>query len=195
MNQPYGYIYLIIDHLHNKVYVGQSHRLANKYLKNYYGSGIVIANIKRKRKHHLKKRILGYCNTPEELDEAEKICIEFYDAANPVYGYNIITERYNKDGYNCKLSTKEKISLANKGHKHSEETKQIIKEKRKQQTFTLETRNKMGQAHIGLKYKKHKLNHGNKGKKHSDATKKKYSLAKMGNTYRHDHCVKTKDMK
>lgn len=189
MNQHYGYIYLIKDHFTNKVYIGQSSRLNQKHINNYYGSGALIKLIP---KHHLQKIILGFCDTIDELDEAEKLCIEFYHSNNSIYGYNLTKQRKSPTGYKCKESTKIKIGLANKGHKHSEKTKRIIKEKRKQQTFTQETCIKIGEAHKGKKYQKHTLQHGNKGKKHSVETRKKYSLAKTGNTYRHDHSMKQK---
>lgn len=83
----YGYVYLIKDCFTKKVYVGQSCRLKNQ--NSYFGSGKIILRIIKKRKHHLEKRILGFCDSKEELDEAEKICIEFFDARNFIYGYNI----------------------------------------------------------------------------------------------------------
>jgi hypothetical protein len=84
----YGYVYLTKDHLTNKIYIGQKKGVHNN-TKNYFGSGIIIRNIKKKRPQHLSKIVLGCCETPEELNEAEKICIEFFDAQNPIYGYNI----------------------------------------------------------------------------------------------------------
>ena len=43
----FGYIYLIIDHYKNKIYIGQS---TNLKIENYFGSGIII---KIKLKIHL----------------------------------------------------------------------------------------------------------------------------------------------
>jgi len=112
----YGYIYTTYDHFHNKIYVGK--RVKSKDIKSYYGSGIIICRIIKKRKHHLEKRILGYCETKEELDEAEKICIEFFDAQNPVYGYNLSpggTGGPLRQGMKSSQETCNKISYALKG--------------------------------------------------------------------------------
>lgn len=107
----YGYVYLIKDHLTKKIYIGQKVGDAQKTL-NYFGSGALIKPIIKERKHHLEKRILGYCETQEELNEAEKICVKFFDAQNPIYGYNI------SEGPICSF----------KGHKHSNKSKQQISE-------------------------------------------------------------------
>lgn len=106
----YGYIYLTKDLWTNKIYIGKH---VCKTQKNYYGSGIIIRQIIKKRKHHLEKRILGYCDTKEELNEMEKICIEFYNSTNPLYGYN--------------------LSFGGEGHKlhHTQETKDKISKKLK----------------------------------------------------------------
>lgn len=132
----YGYIYLIHDSFTNKVYIGQK-KGTPENTQNYFGSGKTIKQIIKKRKHHLSKRILGCCKTKEELDDAEKICIEFYYSNVVQYGYNI------SDGPVCSFSghihskkSKQKISLAISGDKngfygkkHSQKTITQIKQK------------------------------------------------------------------
>lgn len=81
-------IYLIKDRLHNRCYVGQKKGQIEKS-KDYFGSGKIISKICLKRKHHLEKIILGYCGTRETLNEAEKVCIEFYQSNDKRYGYNL----------------------------------------------------------------------------------------------------------
>jgi hypothetical protein len=116
----YGYIYLIKDHYTNKVYIG---KCKGNHLNTllYYGSGLLIKRIINKRGlKHLEKIILGYCKTKQELNEAEKYCIEFYRARDKKYGYNIaegglggayLDTHPNKDVI-CK-----KISNSHKGKK------------------------------------------------------------------------------
>lgn len=164
-----GLIYLTIDHYNNKVYVGQQ---TNKKL-NYLGSGKIIKSVIKKRKHLLEKRILGYCETKEELDLAEQECIKFYDAQNPIYGYNITA---GGEGHKKQHSdeTKQKIRMSLLGHKRSLES---IK---KQSVSNLgQKRPKIRLAHLGKKRgpmseeTKLKISFGNKGKKRSAEVKAK----------------------
>ncbi len=85
---PYGLIYKITDS-NKKVYIGQTTKIFDD---NYFGSGTIIRNIIKKHgKKNLKKEILGYCFSKEELDECEKECIDFFDSRNRIYGYNLKT--------------------------------------------------------------------------------------------------------
>ncbi len=84
----YGYIYTTYDHFHNKIYVGRRKGHESESL-NYFGSGLIISRIIKRRKYHLEKRILGYCETKEELIKAETECIKFFNATNELYGYNL----------------------------------------------------------------------------------------------------------
>jgi len=209
MNQPYGYIYLIYDHFHNKVYVGQSKRL--KYINSYLGSGKIIQNIANARPQHLEKRILGYCNTKEELNKAEKICIEFYNARNRIYGYNISLggEVWGEYGHAQTLNTRQKISstlkakgcspwckgkklsqeiklkmsIARKGKKRSLEACRHISEGQKGKTLSEETKRKIGKANTGRKQTpEEKLSRSlaNKGKQNRLGTQNKNKRRDFG---------------
>lgn len=69
----YGYVYIVKDHLTKKVYIGQ--HICNG-CENYYGSGTVITRVVKKWKHHLEKRIIGYCDTKEKvLQRVEQIIV------------------------------------------------------------------------------------------------------------------------
>lgn len=108
----YGYIYLILDQKHNKLYIGQKKGLVEKSHK-YYGSSIIIKNIIKTRGHYfLKKYILGYCYTQEELNNCEKECIKFFNSYNPLYGYN---RSEGGDGGDLRLGLSEKEKLTWKG--------------------------------------------------------------------------------
>lgn len=103
INKPYGYIYIIIDHLKNKVYVGKSKRI-NK-INSYFGSGKIINNIRKKRLQTLEKKILGFCYSDEELKKSEEECIYFFRAYgadgihyDDIYGYNLTPYSYGDGG-------------------------------------------------------------------------------------------------
>jgi len=149
-----GYIYLIKDHYKNKIYIGQS---TNLKTNNYFGSGIIIKRISKIRKHHLQKIILGYCETKEELDEAEKICIEHFQSNDRRYGYNLSeggsdgAGKLNK-GKKLSLKTRMKMSIAGigkeptygfKNKNHSDFTKQKIKNKAIGRKHSEETKYKL----------------------------------------------------
>lgn len=161
----YGYIYITIDHLENKVYVGQ-HKSNNAM---YMGSGKIIRNIIKKRKHLLEKRILGYCESKEELDLAEQECIKFYNAQNPIYGYNIA------NGGNTSIM----------GLKHSLEAKKKIASASRNRIWKTESREKLQKANLGS-------NNPMFGKEVSEETRLKLSIACSGNPHSHTEEAKTK---
>lgn len=85
----YGFIYLIRDLRNNKVYIGKR---KGKIEKNryYYGSGNIVTAIHKK--HGIKyfsRIILGTCESEDNLNEAEKACIEFFHSTDFCYGYNL----------------------------------------------------------------------------------------------------------
>jgi hypothetical protein len=173
MSQFYGYIYLTLDHYANKVYVGRHKGLAENS-EDYFGSGTIISRIIKKRKHHLEKIILGYCNSLEELIEAETECIYFFRAYgadginhDEIYGYNLESDGKfggGRKGIRFSKSHIHNISkslIGNKrqlGHKHSEEHKQ----------------------NISKALKGRKSPNGFAGHKHSEETKLKLSEIKKG---------------
>jgi len=149
MEQPenyYGYVYLIYDQKNKKVYIGQTIRRVEE---SYFGSGTWIKRIIKKRgTYFLKKRILGFCYSNEELLECETECKLFYNSLNPIYGYNIIKKDcdlrdaisnhpdkeliYKKrtetrmSWYKHSEETKQKLSVSHDGIGHTEETKQKL---------------------------------------------------------------------
>ena len=127
MNNTIGYIYITKNVQNNKVYVGQSTRLDCK--NNYLGSGRIFKNaIKKYGKENFKKIILGFCESENELNDAEQICIEFFNSIDPIYGYNI-----RSGGTNSKMSeaTKEKIRASETGKIVTDATRRKISECKK----------------------------------------------------------------
>jgi len=129
----------------------------------YLGSGLVLEKaIKKYGKEKFVREILSFWNSYDELREAEK---------------NILTKTFI-------LDNKHKIYNIEEGGKgyhlksHSDETKRLIKEKRKEQICTYETRQKMSVAQK-KKWEKQKKSgwqspaRGKKRPKHTQETKDK----------------------
>lgn len=133
-------IYLIRCKSENKVYIGQSNDIRKRY-----SSHLVSL---RKNKHsnsYLQNAFNKYgekdfvCEIifevkddnldQEKLYDLEIYYISLYHSNDRVYGYNI--ESGGKSFGRVAKETKEKISNANKGNTHSEETKKRFSEMRK----------------------------------------------------------------
>jgi group I intron endonuclease len=136
--EPYGYIYLILDQKENKVYIGQKKGLPENS-KNYFGSGTIIRNIIKKRgTYFLKKIILGFCYSRDEILQKETECKYFFNAFDRKYGYNIAISDNGGILYdvhpmlNKKQSDESKLKNRNShlGKIASHETKKKLKIKR-----------------------------------------------------------------
>jgi len=154
----YGYIYLTLDQKYNRVYIGQKAELVEKTTWYYGGGKIIRDKINGRGTYFFKKIILGVCFSKEDLAECEIECKLFFDALNPLYGYNVILEergwdvvnehpnkeeiikkivktRREKDNYRKKgeitmsEGSKKKISIINTGKKRTEEHKKKMSEK------------------------------------------------------------------
>lgn len=64
--------------------------------------------------------------TEHEAKELEQYFIQWYDTANPQYGYNISLGGEGGNGCPCSEEQKKKISKANKGRHHTEESRKKI---------------------------------------------------------------------
>lgn len=125
--------------------------------------------------------------TEDEAKELEQRFIQWYDTANPNYGYNI---SLGGDGSNHSEETKKKISEANKGKRHTEETKKKLSEShkgkvspRKGVKLSEETKQKLSKVHKGKKTseeQKQKISNTLKGRQVSEETRQKMSEATKG---------------
>ena len=109
----------------------------------------------------------------------EQYWIDFYEATNNSKGYNNRPNAESNLGIKLGAPSEEhrqKIGESNKGFRHTEETKNIIKEKRKLQVFSEETRKKMSlaQKRIG------KIPPSCKGRIHSTESRNKIGKASTG---------------
>lgn len=185
----YGYIYLTINKVNHKTYVGQK-KLKNKNWDkdNYLGSGVILKKaIKKYGKENFEKFLIQFCETKEELDKQEVFWIAEYRKRG-LAQYNVADggdgvkgiPAWNKgikpsEETRKKLSEAMKVHAYNKGRHLSEETKKKISEAHKGKHYSEETKRKMSESHKGK-------NIWMKGRHFSEETKKKMSEAHKGNT-------------
>lgn len=83
-------VYVIRNHINNKVYVGQKKLTGNVLgYDKYFGSGYYLHEaIKKYGKQHFSKTTLEECFTYKDINEAERKWIRFYDSTNRNKGYN-----------------------------------------------------------------------------------------------------------
>ncbi|MCM3387245.1 NUMOD3 domain-containing DNA-binding protein [Ureibacillus chungkukjangi] len=180
MDNVYGFIYMTVNLINGKKYIGK--RKYSNGWENYLGSGLALKKaIKKYGRENFKRQIIDEAFSEHELREAEVKWINFYDATNNLNFYNIavggqggyilkdLPEDKKQDVYK-KISSSLKgkasgiknpmygISLEpwNKGKKgiYSEETLSLMKKPKSEEH-------------------KRKLSEINKGKKMDEETKKK----------------------
>ena len=143
----YGYIYLWINLITNGKYVGKHKYPKLEWDPNYTASGELIQKkIEEYGIENFKRVMLDACDTLEELNSAEKYWIyelETYAGWNKG-GYNLTL---GGDGFTGKHSEESKRKIGdfwrgqhreghpawNKNIPHTDRTKEIIREKRKNQ--------------------------------------------------------------
>lgn len=185
------YIYLIVNKVNFKTYVGQ--RKSNKKWNEdpYMGSGKLIKLAQKKYgMENFEKFLIQYCSTKEETDAAEKFWIAEYRSRGKAQ-YNIADGGQGGCGKRSE-ETKRKISEAHKGKKMSEEHRRKLSEVRKGKPtgskgkhwkLSEETKRKISEANKGKKRSeewKRKQTEAKKGKPKSEETKKKLSEANKG---------------
>ena len=122
----YGYIYLTICLITNKIYIGQ--HCAKSFDQKYHGSGILIKKaIKKYGKINFKTIHLEKIYTNQnDLNLRERYYINKYNATNREIGYNLDDGGTGIGKHS--LSTKQKISASENSKAVSNESRQKIKE-------------------------------------------------------------------
>ena len=190
----YGYIYLIVNNINGKTYVGK-HKLYKRAWNNdnYFGSGVHLKAAQKKYGiENFEKFLIAWTSSEEDACKKEKIWIAHYKALgkaeynetaggdgliNPSLAtrQKISESRKGKHKVPCSEEHKRKISEAKKGHDVSEETRKKMSESKKGKHLSEETRKKMSESRKGKEL------YWLKGYKHSDETKRKISEASKGN--------------
>lgn len=167
----YGYIYLTINTVNGKKYIGK-HK-GDKLDPKYKGSGTIIS--KAISKYGFNKftcEIIDCADSIEELNEKEKHWIQKYNAVLDKNFYNLVTGGdgvgAGKDSYWY-------------GKHHTEESKQKIREAKLGTHFSEETKRKISENTPRLKG----INSPHYGKPayfkhHTEESKKKISQSKQG---------------
>ena len=201
------YVYIHINKLNNKTYIG----ITSQNPKIRWNNGYGYFNQKKFYNAILKygwdnfeHKIIFSGLTKEEAEMKEIELIKVYKSNQQEYGYNIA------NGGNCVGTcseiTKQKISNANKGRiitdeakmkmskskigntwnvgkECSKETREKISKANKGKQVTVETRKKISESHKGKKIPeetKRKISKALKGRNFSDEHRKKLSIANKG---------------
>ena len=116
------YIYLIVNSINGKTYVGQRKSSKEWYEDKYMGSGTLLKKAKQKyRIENFEKFLIQYCYSKEETNRAEIFWIAEYRSRGKAE-YNLAN---GGDGGNGE---------ANKGRKLSEEHRRKLSEAHKGKT-------------------------------------------------------------
>ena len=161
------YIYLIVNKVNGKTYVGQRKSSKEWYDDSYMGSGKRLRLAKQKYGiENFEKFLIQHCYSKEETDKAEKFWIAEYRSRGKAE-YNI-ADGGQGGGF--------------KGKRHSEETKRKTSESCKEAFKSEVVRQKLSKAHKGKcfsdEYKQNlseSLKGKNKGKHRTDEQIKRMS--------------------
>ena len=196
----YNCIYMYINKINNKKYVGQAKNFnkrhkqhirqsSNKNNKNQYNlpfhNAIRKYGIENFKIVILKENLQTQCL----MNLYECYYIKKYNTlVNNKHGYNLSNGGSNGNVFAGKtekelIEWKQKISKANSGRKLSEETKKKISEINKNKIVSKETRNKISKANKGKMLSqetKKKISEKNKGRIISEEIKKEMSNQRKG---------------
>jgi hypothetical protein len=142
----HGVIYMYLNKINNKIYIGQTIHERRRYLSHRS-----FSNLGTHPEIYIDKAIhkYGFSNfdygvmadvydpdkkvVEHELNELEKMYIEFYNTTDKKFGYNITKGGNGKLGYKVSKETKEKISKMKKGKKFSAKAIKGMKKAREKQ--------------------------------------------------------------
>ena len=205
MESMFGIIYRATNKINGKIYVGQTTRsfeerksqhisdaLCNKYNMYFHRA------IRKYGVDNFDWDVLDYCETYDELNNAEIKAIEKYNAFGN--GYNLTkggkgsvgfrhSEEFKERMSNARIGvkvtdeTKKKISLIHSGKRLCEATKKKISDAHKGITHSEESRQKISKVRVELGLAKGE-NNPMYGKRHTKETKEKISKSCSGRNHR-----------
>jgi hypothetical protein len=161
----YFLVYKTTNLLNGKIYIGV--HVSEEEYDSYLGSGkLLLAAIRKYGRENFKRETLKICESQEEMFHLESTIVnrEFIERDDT---YNIhLGGNGAQKGHRHSDVTKEKIGSKHKGTKHTEDAKAKMSASRKGKTKTEEHRLKLSVAHTG--------------KQMSDLSKDKMSKSKRG---------------
>ncbi|MBR1807695.1 MAG: GIY-YIG nuclease family protein [Selenomonadaceae bacterium] len=170
--EAYGVVYLIVNLVNGKMYVGQTIQPLKSRMKQHLGGKLYVDNAIRKHKpKNFRCEILKCCATKAELDAWERFFIAALKTKSPL-GYNLTDG--GEGGMPCD-ETRKKHSDALRGRPKSPEHRAKLAESKIGKPLSIETIEKMSEAQSGEK------NH-NYGKPLASKTCSKISEANRGNS-------------
>lgn len=189
----FGYVYLIVNKVNGKTYIGQREYCDIFSKDQYMGSGVLLKKAKEKYgTENFEKFLIQYCNSKEELNKQEKFWIAEYRNRGKAE-YNIADGGQGGGSYRkgTHVSEEQKIKESitireqykNGRHPWNYETKGVMKawNKNKKGIYSEETLEKMRKPKS--EETKNKISQSKKGKKIGpckEETKKRISQAKKG---------------
>lgn len=126
--EKYGYVYKITNCINGKLYIGIHKHRGPDLDTRYWAGGILINEAFRKYgKSNFSREIIEWCYSKEELNSREEYWIKEFDTRNLEIGYNLAAGGFhnggNQLGHKTTQETRQKISIANKGHIASDEAR------------------------------------------------------------------------
>lgn len=136
-----NYIYLLINNINSKVYVGVTNKYEKRMREHSYGKSPhrIGRAIRKYGWENFETHILA---TTENRD-IEKLYISIFRANDPEYGYNLTEGGDGCLGYRPSKETRAKMRDKKLGRKLSEEQCQKISESNKGREVSQETRDKI----------------------------------------------------
>lgn len=174
------YIYLIVNKVNHKTYVGQRKSSKRCYEDKYMGSGKHLRAAQKKYGiENFEKFLIQYCYSQEETDKAERLWIAEYRSRGKAE-YNIADGGHGSNGNKGKPAwnkgvsmteeQKRKISESKKGENNPNYGKHFSEEHKKNLSKALKGKPKSEEA-------KRNMSEAHKGKRLSEETRKKMSEA------------------
>ena len=137
----FGVVYLIVNMINGKMYVGQTIRPLNvRFNKHCYADSLLGRAIRKYGKENFCYNVLKTCSSKKELDKWERFFIAFIHCKTP-NGYNLTDGGGGTFGYTHKLETCVKISASLTGENHPNYGKHPTAETRAKQSAIMSGEN------------------------------------------------------
>ena len=188
-------IYKIINKINNKIYIGQSINIEERFKQhkrslNKYLKYPLYKAFKKYSIDNFEFIIIEIVNDSFLLDQREQYWLDHYQSYLPENGYNLSPSATSTKGYSLTDKTKSLMSLVrkgkpsgHKGKKHTEDSKLKISLSSKGKLKSEEHRKNMSISRKGKKHSKEskeKMSKSKTGKNHTEKTKNKISLIMTG---------------